>query len=54
MAITTTKGRPKQQMESKNRERQSIIRNSQVALLLAKNVDPDEISLRMIEPANVR
>jgi hypothetical protein len=53
-ATTTTKGQPKQQMEPTNRELHSLIRNSQVALLLAKNVDPDEISLKTNEPGNIR
>jgi hypothetical protein len=51
-AITATKCRPKQQMEPKNRELDSFVRNSQVALLLTKTVDPNEISLRANEPAN--
>jgi hypothetical protein len=53
-AIATSMGQPKQQMEPKNRELHNLIRNSQVALLLAKNVDPDEISLKTNEPANIR
>ena len=53
-AITTIKGQPKQQMDPKNRELHSLIRNSQVALLLAKNVDPNEINVRTNELANVR